>query len=231
MTESGVDLHPCCLVLELRQYTLHPGGRDILAELFARHFLDAHAALGMHVPGLFADLDDPDRLVWLRGFTDMRARRQALSDFYRTGEVWREHAAAANATMIDSDDVLLLRPVYVGSGYPGPDDPLHTTPTAGELVIDINPLTRLPDAAGAPEAVAREIVAAAEAEGAEVLVVALTHPEPNDFPALPVRDEQVAVWLLRYPTPEARDGVTRRLEIRTDDEQVRLRALPGSQIA
>ena len=40
----------------------------------------------------------------------MRARRRALEAF-SGGLVWKEHASAANATMIDSDNVLLLRPL------------------------------------------------------------------------------------------------------------------------
>ncbi len=30
----------CCPVVELRQYTLHPGKRDILIELFDREFIE-----------------------------------------------------------------------------------------------------------------------------------------------------------------------------------------------
>jgi hypothetical protein len=230
MPDSPTD-HPCCRVLELRQYALHPGGRDALSALFDRYFLDELAATGMHVPGLFADRDDPDRLVWLRGFPDMVARHQALSDFYLTGQVWRRHSRAANATMIDSDDVLLLQPVYFGGGYPAPDDERIAAdgPERG-LVVDAVPLARLREAGTAPGPLVEQVLASAQATGAEVLLVAVTHPEPNDFPGLPVRDEQVAVWLLRYPTPDARDDARSRLGVRPDDEQVRLRALTGSQI-
>jgi hypothetical protein len=231
MTDSGVDRHPCCRVLELRQYTLHPGGRDVLAELFDHYFLDELAATGMHAPGLFADLDDPDRFVWLRGFPDMVARHQSLSDFYLTGQVWREHSAAANATMIDSDDVLLLRPVHLGPGYPAPgDEPIAADEAEGGLVVDVQPLARLHEAGPHGESLVQHVRDVAEADGGEVLLVALTHPEPNDFPGLPVRDEQVAVWLMRCPTPEVRSRVRERLGIRPDDEQVRLRSLVGSQI-
>ena len=99
----------CCPVLELRQYTLRPGQRDVLVELFEREFVESQEALGMTLVGQFRDLDDPDRFVWLRGFADMTTRAQALHDFYG-GAVWQAHREAANETMIDSDDVLLLRP-------------------------------------------------------------------------------------------------------------------------
>jgi hypothetical protein len=104
-------------IVELRQYTLHPGRRDDLIELFDREFVETQEAAGLAVLGQFRDLRDPDRFVWLRGFTDMPSRAAALSRFYG-GPVWAAHRDAANATMIDSDDVLLLRPL--DGGFPLP---------------------------------------------------------------------------------------------------------------
>jgi hypothetical protein len=95
-------------VFELRQYTLHPGRRDTLIELFEREFINPQIAAGMRVLGQFRDLDDPDRFVWFRSFPDMVHRKEALSNFYG-GPVWKAHRDEANATMIDSDNVLLLR--------------------------------------------------------------------------------------------------------------------------
>ncbi|MCK9368342.1 MAG: NIPSNAP family protein [Metallibacterium scheffleri] len=68
-------------VLELRQYTLHPGRRETLIELFEREFVHTQEALGIALPGLFRDLDDDDRFVWLRGFPDMSTRAKALAAF------------------------------------------------------------------------------------------------------------------------------------------------------
>jgi len=94
----------CCPIVELRQYTLHPGKRDVLIDLFDREFVESQEALGMKVIGQFRDLDNPNRFVWLRGFLDMPSRAQALKDFYG-GATWKAHREAANATMIDSDNV------------------------------------------------------------------------------------------------------------------------------
>src|SRR5215469_1783309 len=108
-------------VVELRQYTLHPGQRDVLINLFDREFVESQEAVGMAVIAQFRDLDDPDRFVWLRGFADMRSRAEALGRFYG-GPVWKAHKDLANATMIDSDDVLLLRPVTPRMGFSAPDE-------------------------------------------------------------------------------------------------------------
>src|SRR5437667_1786041 len=106
----------CCPIVELRQYTLHHGKRDVLIELFDGEFIEPQEAVGIKVIGQFRDLDRPDRFVWLRGFRDMSSRERELSDFYG-GPVWKTHREAANATMIDSDNVLLLRPALPTSGF------------------------------------------------------------------------------------------------------------------
>jgi hypothetical protein len=58
----------CCLIVELRQYTLHAGKRDVLIDLFDREFVESQEALGMKIIGQLWDLDNPNRFVWLRVF-------------------------------------------------------------------------------------------------------------------------------------------------------------------
>ena len=58
----------CCPVVELRQYTLVPDGREELISLFEREFIETQEATGMIVIGQFRDLNNPDRFVWLRGY-------------------------------------------------------------------------------------------------------------------------------------------------------------------
>lgn len=54
MPETPVLLttHPelsCCPIVELRQYTMHPGQRDVLIDLFDREFIESQEALGIRV--------------------------------------------------------------------------------------------------------------------------------------------------------------------------------------
>src|SRR6478736_8621995 len=121
MTESARDKQTgssllCCPVVELRQYTLHPGKRDVLIDLFDREFVETQEEVGIKIIGQFRDLDHQNRFVWLRGFPDMTSRAKALNDFY-SGPIWKAHREAANATMIDSDNVLLLCPASPTSGF------------------------------------------------------------------------------------------------------------------
>jgi hypothetical protein len=187
-------------VLELRQYTLRPGRRDELIDLFERHFLAGQERVGAHVLGHFRDLGDPDRFVWLRGFRDMSARRAALEAFY-SGDLWREHRDAANATMIDSDDVLLLRPAAAGAALAGGNGGGR----GGLYGVTIWPLA----APTSPEEAERlaGLVAETLAEtGATLVATFVTEPAENDYPALPVREgENVLVALARAATPGALD--------------------------
>ncbi|MFB9908604.1 NIPSNAP family protein [Allokutzneria oryzae] len=108
-------------VVELRQYTLRPGTRDTLIELFDREFVETQEATGMRIIGQFRDAGNPDRFVWLRSFADMETRERALTAFYG-GPVWARHRDAARATMVDTDNALLLRPV--SNGFPLCDRPV-----------------------------------------------------------------------------------------------------------
>ena len=169
--------------MELRQYTLHPGGRDVLIELFDRELVESQDAVGMRVIGQFRDLDDPNRFVWLRGFQDMASRRRTLEDFYG-GPVWKKHRDAANATMIDWSNVLLLRPARPGSGF----EIGQTGTGSGLLIATIYSF----DAT-----VGDDFIELLERlEQPEALFV--TEDSPNDFPALPVREgEHVVVSFSR----------------------------------
>lgn len=182
-------------VIELRQYTLKPGRRDELVELFESELIAGQQAAGMRIIGQFHDLDDPDRFVWLRGFADMAARKRALADFYG-GPVWQAHRAAANDTMIDSDNVLLLRPAYPGSNFD-----LSSSANAqdeGRIFATVQYF----DAPISDEALsffALVMVAVWSRMGAPVLASFVTEYADNNYPALPVRaDEHVLLWFSRH---------------------------------
>jgi quinol monooxygenase YgiN len=189
-------------VLELRRYRLHPGTRETLIDLFDREFVETQEAVGMRVIGQFRDLDDPDSFVWMRGFSDMQTRADALDAFY-TGPVWAAHRDAANATMISSDDVLLLRPVPGGSLSPIPNE----RPAAGArgdgpglvavVILHLDPGQPCDAFAEQFDGALRQQLARA---GAGVVATFVTEDSANTFPRLPVREgERVWVALNRLP--------------------------------
>jgi hypothetical protein len=195
--------HPqtCCPIVELRQYTFHPGQRDVLIELFDREFVESQEALAMEVIGQFRDLDNPNRFVWLRGFRDMTSRAHSLEDFYG-GPVWKAHREAANATMIDSDNVLLLRPAHPGSEFQFRNDrpPVGAKDNDKGLIVATiyyfdSPVTD--DFIAFFEDTLKPTLTDASAS---ILAYFVTEHSKNNFPRLPVREgENVFVWFSSFP--------------------------------
>jgi len=176
-------------VIELRDYTLHPGQRDVLIELFEREFIESQEALGMQVPAHFRDHDVPDRFVWFRGFADMAARGEALPAFYRHGEAWRTHRNAANATMRDSDNVLLLREAWAGSGFaPLPVRPaVDAAPAPAACIVVVTYAFAEPVDAALGGFFRDTVLPLATELGARPLATFASEYAANNFPALPVR--------------------------------------------
>jgi hypothetical protein len=186
-----------CAVVELRQYTLHPGMRDTFVELFDREFIESQEVLDSWVIGQFRDLDDPNRVVWLRGFRDMPMRAQALTAFYG-GPVWQRHRDAANATMVDSDNVLLLRPAR-GSALECDERPAPESELAGRgMVVATIYYFDAPVDDDFIDFFERDIKPAVTAAGASVRACLVTEASANNF-RLPVREgEHVFVWLAGF---------------------------------
>jgi len=188
---ARVKCHP---IVELRQYTLHPGKRDVLIDLFEREFIETQEAVGIQVIGQFHDLDNADRFVWLRGFPDMPARAKSLDAFYN-GDVWKKHRDVANATMIDSDNVLLLRVAEHDSGF---HLATHEFGGRGVLVAAIFYFASMPNDIEIASVEKRLAFA-----GVKKIAAFVTERSPNNFPRLPVREnENVYICFHHFPNPE-----------------------------
>ena len=192
-------------IVELRQYTLRPGRRDELVELFEREFIETQEAVGIQVIGQFYDLEDPNRFVWLRGFNDMSAREQSLHAFY-DGPIWKAQRDTANATMIDSDNVLLLRPAHPNSGFSlnGDRPPLgsHRRQT-GFITVTIYYFSK-PATADFIHYFENTIHPVLMETNAQLLAYLVTEDSPNTFPRLPVREgEYVFAWFAGFQSQDA----------------------------
>ncbi|MGG5258506.1 hypothetical protein [Phycicoccus avicenniae] len=201
---SGADRSPA--LLELRQYLLREDARDTLVRLFDDELVEPQEACGMEVLGQLRDVDHARRFVWLRGFGGPDERTAALTRFYG-GPVWQAFRDRANATMVDSDDVLQLRPHPAGPGLvvrPAARRDEPGDPGAVVLVVVHRQRGREREvdalALGALTDLAR-------AAGLSVRAVLETDSSPNGFPALPVRRASCLVWMATGPGPEVLDPV------------------------
>ena len=205
-TDDAGHVHHEDNVIELRQYAMQPARRDELVDLFEREFIEPQEAVGMHVIGQFRDVDAPDRFVWLRGFASMPVRAEALGGFYG-GPTWKRHREAANATIVDSDNVLLLRPARAGSGFAKAP---RLRPSSQEVTSDGGLIEAGICALDAPadddflERFERRLAPRLEAAGAELIGVYITDASANTYPRLPVREgEHVLVWFAHFADVDA----------------------------
>ncbi|WP_346158310.1 NIPSNAP family protein [Nonomuraea recticatena] len=199
-------------VVELRRYLLHPGGFPVLRRLFENHFIAGQQDAGMLVGTVYEDLDQPDRFVWWRAFADMADRRRALETFY-DGPLWAAHRDEANATMIDSDDVLLLR---------------HTDPPHGDMFAD-RLVSGPPPGTTTATMIVRGAVDLDEGMWVtgklpDILEAVLqvpvstwrTEPAANTFPRLPVRPGLAFVWTADFSDPAELAAALNRLRAHPD---------------
>jgi hypothetical protein len=189
-------------IVELRQYTLHEGQRDVLIDLFEREFVESQEAQGMKVIGTFRDLDRPNRFVWLRGYRDMDSRLAGLSGFY-FGPLWLQHRNAANATIEDSDNVLLLHAPDARAIFKAqPLRPrLGENRPSGLIIATIDYLSGSP--ADAAQLFESKVKPRLEKAGIAPLAWFVPETAANNFPRLPVREgEKALVWFTRFESAE-----------------------------
>ena len=183
-------------VVELRRYTIKAGERDNFALYFENYFPEAFQQMGAMVFGQFAQRDNPDGFVWLRGFASTDARATICAAFYY-GPLWKEHKATMNDRLIDHTNVLLLRPLDRGRAIPvlpGADPIKEASHAKGIVVAQIFPLK--PGSADAFARQAEASFARYRAAGARDAGVLVTLDVPNNFPQLPFRtDGPYLVWL------------------------------------
>ncbi len=177
-------------VVELRRYAMQPGRREEFLALFEREFIESQEECGMLPVGQYRDLDDADAVAWFRGFADMPARKAALEAFYLQSPVWLENRDAANATLVDSDNVLLLRPARRESGFDlrGLQRGTGAEQERAQSLLGLAVfMLRRPATSALIDTFERETLPQLQTCATRVAYF-VTDETPNDFPRLPVRE-------------------------------------------
>lgn len=76
-------------VIEVRTYRAEPGQRELAMEVLRDRVIPAQREAGMQILGPFPSAEDPDVLVWFRGFAD-EASRDAISKEFYGGALWKD---------------------------------------------------------------------------------------------------------------------------------------------
>jgi hypothetical protein len=189
-------------IVELRRYKLRPGARETLIELFERELIESQEADGMTLIGQFREVANPDVFTWLRGFPSMSRRATALERFY-SGPVWSAHRTEANATMLDVDDVLLLRPARPDSAFRLEGERAEIASeqsSSGVIEATILHLEDPPESNGLVSFFESAIAPTLGSSGGTVLGYFLTERSPNNYPGLPIReDANVLAYFTGFP--------------------------------
>jgi hypothetical protein len=205
-------------VVELRQYKIFAGKRDRMIAVFDGKLIEGQEEVGMRLLGQFRDLDDPNRLTWMREFSSMEARERALTAFY-TGPVWKAHRGEANPLIDVSDNVLLLRPAVADLALTTPPASARTKigsqpASAGLLIATIYYLWKDP-AEGFTTFFQSRLAPELAGAGLPVLGAYVSEPTPNNFPRLPIREhEKVFVWFTRASDESAYEKARANLDVR-----------------
>ena len=183
-------------VVELRRYITKEGERDHFVRTFESYFPEAFQQLGAIAFGQFLERGNPASFFWLRGFKDIDARAIVNAAFYY-GPLWKEHRTEMNDRLVDSDNVLLLRPLSPERGVvvlPAVDPIREADGAHGVAVAQIFAVREASIEAFAKEA--ETSFACYRAAGVREAGVLITLDVPNNFPQLPVRtDGPYLVWL------------------------------------
>ena len=157
----------------------------------------------------------------------MTSRAQALSDFYG-GLVWKMHREAANATMIDSDNVLLLRPVHLTSGFSLENmkrPPVGSDEVPTSLIVATIYYFEHSVPSDFINFFKHTLKPVATSLGATTSAYFMTENSENTFPALPVRaGENIFVWFSIFQNSAAYGNYVAAL---SQSERWRSDALPG----
>ena len=78
------------MIIEIRHYTLKPNCREDFIEFFEQKNRIALRDAGMLVFGPLRDLENPDKVHWMRAFLSLDERERVKDSFYE-GPVWNKH--------------------------------------------------------------------------------------------------------------------------------------------
>lgn len=106
------------MIIEIRRYTLHPGRREDFIRFFETVNRPALRQAGMQVFGPMRDLEDPDKVHWMRAF-DTEDARQRIKDAFYDGPVWAKEVEPIVMPMIAHFEATVVSTTEGFEGFAG----------------------------------------------------------------------------------------------------------------
>ena len=94
------------MIIEIRHYTIKSGHREEFIKFFEQTNRKALKAAGMLIFGPMRDLENPDKVHWMRAFQSLEERDRIKDSFY-DGPVWNKNIEPLVMPMIVRYDVEL----------------------------------------------------------------------------------------------------------------------------
>jgi heme-degrading monooxygenase HmoA len=88
------------MIVEIRHYTLKPGRREEFISYFEAKNRPALRDAGMIVFGPMRDLEDENKVHWMRAFLSLESREKIKNAFY-DGPVWNKSIESEVMPMIE----------------------------------------------------------------------------------------------------------------------------------
>ena len=201
-------------VLELRNYLLRPNSLGKFAGLFNERFVQPMTELGGYTYGQFTLRGVADRFVWMRGYHDVPSRVNFLNDFYVKSEVWRTNRTAANALIVNSDNVYLLRPFNPEEDLGKPAQGISGTELdfgTGVVVVDLFVCNACRDQA--VTLLRKEYLPFLGTIGVRQVTLWISEMTENEFPRLPAfQNKDLLVTITKFDTKTEYETAAHRLE-------------------
>lgn len=185
-------------LVEFRHYEITSGHVPEFRDHFEAHYLAPQEVHGMDVLGLYEVVDRADRIVWIRAYADAGRRAESLTAWYEHDPEWLATKAEANRYLERYDNVLLLRPSESRPDF-GADHVPHAQRDGSEdgassyvLAVEFH-VGEANDLA--PDQGERLDRLAADA-GVKELGRLVPARVTNEYPRLPVRKDDVGLWLV-----------------------------------
>ena len=193
-------------VIEFRRYTIKPGQRERFASRFESFFPGAIQQTGAIVAGEFLERANPSVFTWIRCFHELDDRARLNAALYY-GPVWKEHRSQMNELLVDSDNVLLLRPLDPHGGVailPAVDPASEIGTPRGVVIAQVFRI--VPEKKVDVQQEATRVFDAYRLAGAREAGVLVSLETPNNFPQLPIRTD--GPYLVYSSIPEQSPSLT-----------------------